>query len=106
MSDFGFGAVEQALRLERARAAYLAADAANAATPGFVPRDLSIERIAGGAGAAFSAAVVDVDAAGSAGIIEYTMGATAKNAVRYRALADQERAMLREFRAVAEEGRR
>ena len=48
MSDFGFGAVEQALRLERARAAYLAADAANAATPGFVPRDLSIERIAGG----------------------------------------------------------
>lgn len=106
MSDFGFSAVEQGLRLERLRATYLATDAANAGTPGFVAKDLGIGSAGTGEAGAFSAAPVDVHAAGAAGIIEYTMGATAKNAVAYRALADQERAMLREFRTVADEAHR
>jgi hypothetical protein len=38
--------------------------------------------------------------------MEYAMGATAENSIRFRALADQERAMLHEFRAVAEDARR
>lgn len=105
MSDFGFSAVEEGMRIARARAAYLAADAANATSPGFEARDLTVAP-GGSRSAPFSVALVRSGAPGGTNIIDYTMAANAKNAVSYRALADQERAMLREFRTVAEEARR
>jgi len=105
MSSFGFAAVEQGLRIARERAAYLAADAANAQTPGFVPHDVAVGPGSGG-GAPFAAALREVQATGASGVLEYAMGATAKNAVTFRALSEQERSMLREFRIVAEEARR
>lgn len=106
MSDFGFSAVEQGMRIARARAAYLAADAANATSPGFEGRDLAVSPAGSRSAAPFRVALVRSGAPGGTNIIDYTMAANAKNAVSYRALADQERAMLREFRTVAEEARR
>jgi len=105
MSDIGLQAVEAGMRFARARAAVLASDVANAHTPGFIPRDVEpiLERV--GSGMRFAAALEDVGAGGT-GALEYSMGATAANSVTYRALADEERAMLREFRTVAEEARR
>jgi len=105
MSQFGFAAVEQGLRIERARAAVLAADTANASTPGFIAKDV-VTSLSGDADAPFSARLHEISAGGSAGTLEYAMAATAKNAVTYRALAGQERAMLREFKVVAEEAGR
>jgi flagellar basal body rod protein FlgB len=101
MSQTGFDAVEQGLAFARTRAIVLAADATNARTPGFQPVDIAP------AGDRFGGMVVRaLDASGTAGTIERSMAASAKNSVRFRALADQERAMLREFRSVAEEARR
>jgi hypothetical protein len=98
--------VEQAMRFGRYRAAVLAGDAANAATPGFTPRDVEPIAQVSERGVRFAAMVRDVDTGGSVGAIEYAMGGIAKNSVWYRALAEQARAMLREFRTVAEETRR
>lgn len=94
------------MRFAQARAEVLAEDVANARTPGFVPRDaVRLERDEA-AGPPFGAVLRDVAASGATGVLEYAMGAQAKNAVTYRALADQEHAMLRELRTVAEEARR
>jgi flagellar basal body rod protein FlgB len=106
MSELGFSLVEQGMRLTQERAAVLAADAANARSTGFVARDLFPSLEASESGLRFAASVHAVHSAGVVGTIEYAMGATAENSVRFRALADQERAMLREFRTVAQESRR
>lgn len=106
MSEFGFASVEQGMRIAQARGAYLAADVANANSPGFVAKDVAVSAHASGAGESFAAALVDVAATGSSGVIEYAMGASAKNALSFRALADQERAMLHEFKIIAEAARR
>lgn len=111
MSDLAFSYVEAGMRFARLRAATLAEDVANARTPGFVPHDLArAENDSAGAGSApsapFSAVLRDVAASGAVGLLEYAMSAQAKNAVAYKALAEQERAMLRELRTVAQEARR
>jgi flagellar basal body rod protein FlgB len=106
MYDIGFGLVEQGLRMAQQRAIVLAGDAANARTPGFVARDLSPVVEASAEGFQFAAAMHDAPSTGEGGTIEYAMGATAANSIRFRALADQEHAMLREFRTVAEDARR
>ena len=98
--------IEQAMRFARYRAAVLAGDAANAGTPGFIPRDVAPAPQMSERGVRFAAAVRDVDTGGSSGAIEYAMGGIAKNSVWYRALAGQARAVLREFRTVAEETRK
>jgi flagellar basal body rod protein FlgB len=106
MSELGFTLVEQGMRVAQQRAAVLAGDAANARTPGFIPSDVSTVVGSTSQGFTFAGAVRDAQVAGEGGTIEFAMGATAENSVRFRALADQERAMLREFRTVAEEARR
>jgi len=98
--------IEQAMRFARYRAAVLAGDAANAGTPGFVPRDVEPAAQTTERGLRFAAAMREVDAGGPTGAIEYAMGGIAKNSVWYKALTEQARAMLREFRTVAEETRR
>ena len=103
MSDLAFDYVEAGMRFAHARAAALAEDVANARTPGFVPHDAA--RVESD-GAPFSAVLHNVAASGVVGVLEYAMSAQAKNAVAFKALADQERAMLRELRTVAEEVRR
>jgi flagellar basal body rod protein FlgB len=101
MSQTGFDAVERGLAFAQTRAVVLAADATNARTPGFQPIDIVP------AGDRFGGVMVRaLDASGTAGTIERSMAASAQNSVRYRALADQERAMLREFRSAADEARR
>jgi len=111
MSDLAFDYVEAGMRFARLRAATLAEDVANARTPGFVPHDLArAENGSAGpgaiGGAPFSAVLHQVAANGTVGLLEYAMRAQAKNAVAYRALAEQERALLRELRTVAQEARR
>jgi flagellar basal body rod protein FlgB len=101
VSQTGFDAVERGLAFAQMRATVLAADATNARTPGFQPIDIAP------AGERFGGLVVRaLNASGTSGTIERAMAASAQNSVRYRALADQERAMLREFRSAAEEARR
>jgi flagellar basal body rod protein FlgB len=106
MSELGFSMVEQGMRLAQERARVLAADAANARTPGYVACDVVPVLEETAAGLRFSGAVRQAQNSGSGHSIEFAMGATAENSVRFRALADQERAMLHEFRLVAEEARR
>jgi flagellar basal body rod protein FlgB len=106
MSDLAFDDVEAGMSFARARAALLAEDTANARTPGFVAKDAALVPNQSGEGPPFSAIMADVEARGEVGILEFAMGTAAKNAVTYHALADQERAMLRELRTVAEEARR
>ena len=106
MPDNAFGVVEQGLRFAQLRAAVLAEDAAHARTPGFIARDIAPEPEVTASGVRFAAAMRVVERPGEAGTIEHAMGATAENALRFRALADQERAMLREFRTVAQDARR
>jgi len=106
MSETGFTLVENGIRLAETRAAILATDAANARTPGFVPYDVTPELVPSDAGLTFAAAVRQASSSGETGTLEFAMSATAENSVRFKALADQERAMLREFRTVAEESRR
>jgi flagellar basal body rod protein FlgB len=104
MSDTAFSIVEQGLRFAQERAAVLASDAANAHTLGFTPRDLTPVLEPSPQGPRFAAQVRAIGEP-SAGI-ESAMAATADNALRFRALADQERALLREFKTVSEEERR
>jgi hypothetical protein len=110
MSDSAFSYVEAGMSFARMRAATLADDVANARTPGFVAHDLArVENDSApgsAAGAPFSVVLRDVAARGAVGLLEYAMSAQAKNAVAYKALAEQEHAMLRELRTVAEEARR
>ncbi len=94
------------MRFARVREALLADDVANARTPGFVARDAALVENGSPAGPQFSTVIKEVEARGAVGVLEFAMGAQAKNAVTYHALADQERAMLRELRTVAEEARR
>ena len=100
------GIVEQGLRFAQAREAVLAADAANARTAGFSPVDVAPVLEPSENGLRFAAAVRSSAPLGASGAIEYAMGATAENAIRFRSLADQERAMLHEYRTVAQESRR
>lgn len=93
------------MHLAQERAAVLAADAANARTPGFAVRDLAPVIEESPTGLRFASAMREAGA-GARGAIEYAMGASAENSIRFRALADQAHAMLREFRIVAEEARR
>ncbi len=106
MSDSALSYIEAGMSIAQGRAAFLAADIANARTPGFRPVDLKL--VAGSSGGApeFRAVPTQVDVHGTVGAIEYAMTAQAKNSMTYRALADQERAMLHELRTVAEESRR
>jgi len=106
MSDSGFDRIEASMRFAQARSALLADDVANARTPGFVAHDAQLVVGQRPDGAPFSIVLQDVETRGAVGVLEFAMGAQAKNAVMYRALADQERAMLRELRTVAEEARR
>jgi hypothetical protein len=100
------GMVEEAMRFAHYRAAVLASDAANASSAGFQPTDVALSpRLAEG-GMRFAAAVSEVQTAGPVSTVEYAMGAIAKNSVWYRALAQEARAIMREFRTVAEEVRR
>lgn len=98
--------VQNSMDFAQYRAAILAADAANAGSTGSHPRDISLETNASAGGLRFAAALRDVETAGPVSTVEYAMGAIAKNSVWYRALARQTRAILREFRTVAEEARR
>ena len=92
------------MRFAQVRANVLADDVANARTPGFVARDAA--RVDDGAGTPFGTVLQQVQAQGPVSVLEFAMGAQARNAVTYRALADQEHAMLKELRTVAEEERR
>jgi flagellar basal body rod protein FlgB len=111
MSDMAFSYIEAGMRFARMRAAALAEDVANARTPGFVPHDLaraenSFASAGSPGGPPFSAVLHEIATHGTVGLLEYAMSAQAKNAVAYKALAEHERAMLRELRTVAEEARR
>ena len=106
MSELGFDYIETGMRFLRTQSAVLAEDIANARTPGFVARDAVRVQDGQEQGVPFSAVLRDVAASGATGVLEFAMGAQARNAVAYRTLADQEHAMLRELRTVAEEARR
>ncbi len=105
MSAIGFNAVEQGMQFLLQRSAVLATDVADAAIPKFVAQDIQPVVRAGPAGLSIAAVRKEVSSSAS-GALEYAMAATAKNSVRYRALADQERAMLKELRTVVDEARR
>lgn len=94
------------MRFAKMRSTVLADDVANARTPGFVARDAQLVESSDPDAPPFATVLRGVQARGAVGVLEFAMGAQAKNAVMYRALADQERAMLRELRTVAEEAKR
>jgi hypothetical protein len=100
MADSAFAKIEAGLAFGRDRATVLAMDAADARRPGFVAFD--IQQPANGFGGFVARALKP----GASATIESAMAASAQNSVRYRALADQERAMLREFRSAADDARR
>lgn len=106
MVDGSFGLIEQGMEVAQLRARVLAEDAANARSSGFAARDVEPAAELTDRGLEFAAAVKAAPASGESGTIEFAMGATAENSLRFRALAAQERAMLREYRTVAEEARR
>lgn len=106
MADGAIGLVEQGLRVAQLRGGVLAEDAANARSTGFVARDVDPVLARTDGGLVFAAAVRSAGSRGESGTVEYAMGATAENSLRFRSLADQEHAMLREYRSVAEEARR
>jgi hypothetical protein len=106
MSDLGFAMVEDGMSVAARRAAVLASDAANVRTPGFVPSDVAEGVEDDGAGPRFVSAVTAMQTGGLTGDVEHVMTATAQNSIRFRSLADQERAMLHEYRTVAEDQRR
>jgi flagellar basal body rod protein FlgB len=74
MSDFALKNIEAAMRFARGRSAVLAADVANARTPGFIARDAA--RAEGEDGASFGAVLRDVDAHGTVGVLEYKSRST------------------------------
>lgn len=98
--------IEQGLAFAQRRAAVLASDAANANTPGFVARDIAPAPRPTPEGIRFATVLGEFPDESGAGSLEYAMGATAKNGVWFRALTVQARAILREFKTVAEESRR
>ena len=98
MVDESFGLIEQGLQVTQLRARVLAEDAANARSTGFVARDVAPAPELTDRGLEFAAAVESAPTSGASRTIEFAMGATAENSLRFRALADQERAMLREYR--------
>jgi len=101
MPESAFAAIEAAMNVERGRSIVLAADVANARRPGFTAVDVQP------APAEFGGFVVRaMRGNGASATIENTMAASAQNSVRYRALADQERSILREFRSAADDARR
>ena len=106
MVDGALGLIEQGMQVAQLRGRVLAEDAANARSPGFAARDVAPAAALTERGLEFAAAVRTAPASGESGTIEFAMGATAENSLRFRALADQERAMLREYRTVADEARR
>jgi hypothetical protein len=106
MSDIALEDVESAMRFARMRGALLAQDVANARTPGFVAKDASLIPAPTEEGDRFFAVLHDLTVTGPSGVLEYAMGAQARNAVAYHELAQQERAMLRELRSVAEQSER
>ena len=106
MADGAIGLVEQGLRVAQLRGGVLAEDAANARSTGFVARDVEPVVARTDGGVTFAAAVRTAPVLGESGAIEFAMGATAENSLRFRSLADQEHAMLREYRSVAEASRR
>jgi flagellar basal body rod protein FlgB len=100
MGDSAFAQIEAGLAFGRDRAIVLAMDTANARRPGFIAFD--VQPAANG----FGSVVAHALGSGASATIENSMAASAQNSVRYRALADQERAMLREFRSAADDARR
>ncbi|MDQ6779657.1 MAG: hypothetical protein M3Z37_00675 [Candidatus Eremiobacteraeota bacterium] len=106
MSEPAFGCVEEGLRFATLRAAVLAADTANARTPGFQPVDVEPSPSFSADGVRFAARLHETGARGTVGVLQFSMAAQGRNAVRFHALADQERAMLHELRLVAQEARR
>lgn len=106
MSERGLEAIEAGMRFAQARAAVLADDVANARTPGFVAHDAALATGDGDESAPFALVLESASTRGPASVLEFAMSAQARNAVTYRALADQEHAMLKELRSVAEESRR
>jgi len=106
MSELALTCVEEGMRFSRVRATVLAADSANARTPGFRAQDVAMDPTVSPAGLRFAARLQDAPAKGTVGVLEFSMAAQGQNAVRYHALAEQERAMLHELRTVAEEARR
>jgi hypothetical protein len=106
MSDAAFDYIEAGMRFSRTRSAVLTEDVANARTPGFAAYDVVRAGSDPGSRIPFSTVLSEVAASGAVGVLEFAMGAQAKNAVTYKALAEQEHAMLRELRTVAEEARR
>jgi flagellar basal body rod protein FlgB len=97
--------METAMNFARYREAVLSSDVANVNSGGFVPKDVALAPRATPGGVQFAAALREMSGNGP-GSIERAMGAIAKNAVWYRALTQQARAILREYRTVAEEARR
>lgn len=104
MPPAGMELVESGMAAARFRSAVLSLDAAGSRERDFAGRDVSPEIVASADGARFALAVRAVPS-GPEGI-ERAMAATAENSIRFRALADQERAMLREYRVVVEDARR
>jgi flagellar basal body rod protein FlgB len=105
MSDAAMAGVETGLRFAQARAALLADDIANVQSPGFIPRDAHLVAAPPDAGSPFGAAFETIDG-GPVQTLERALGAAAHNAITYRELTEQEHALLREVRIVAEESRR
>ncbi|MBV8172183.1 MAG: hypothetical protein JO219_09680 [Candidatus Eremiobacteraeota bacterium] len=100
------GLMEGAMRFAQFREAMLSSDAANASSAGFEAKDVALVPRVSAAGVRFAAALRGLPASGPVASIEYAMGAIAKNAVWYRSLTQQTRAILREYKTVAEEARR
>ncbi len=105
MSDAAMAGVETGLRFAQARAALLADDIANLQSPGFVPHDVHLVAAPPNSASPFGAVFERIDA-GPVQTLERALGAAAHNAITYRELTEQEHAMLREVRIVAEESRR
>jgi hypothetical protein len=97
--------METAMELARYREAVLSSDVANVSSAGFVPKDVALAPHAIRGGVQFAAELRDLSGNGP-GSLELAVGAIAKNGVWYRALTQQTRAILREYRTVAEEVRR
>jgi len=83
----------------------LASDVANAHTKGYQAHDIEPRAVLTPSGVRFAAQIKQLAARGTS-LIERAMGATAQVMVTYRALAAQERAMLREFHTVIDEAKR
>lgn len=82
MSDIALESVEAAMHFARGRGGLLAEDVANARTPGFVARDEQLAENDSGTGPPFAAVMQDVNPRGSVGLLEYAMGAQARNAAK------------------------